>query len=714
MKNLLKASYFLILFGFLCLNSAAKSDDTGIFLKSINKAGFKTDIFTSTIFDSKIKIFKTNKNAFIESFSLPNSFYLTNLKDLGYKNIFIVCNSTYEEEGIFKCSNKIVEDLKPENFKYELIELNDSKNKEKVMISIYSRIDEADSIFVLPSNSFENNIKIGLLSNYLSSIYRSSKISVDNPNLTKKTFSQNMEDFLKSTSLELLIYSLVSLVIILFIGKLVIYIKNNRQNIDIKKVNNLSSDLIFGSFSININTKSFFLISIIFYFFLILQFISSTIESKTEYLKQMAVNILEFNMFAELSNKNYDRLIFYSYTYFVFFLILTSRFEYFFEFFQGLFKKIKNITVSNIGLKYCFIIFNFLCIVLFIVFNKFFSFELLLYVLLANLYIVFMLYKEKVDLFLLFTKKEKILILSTILLFSFGVFYYQNFSLRSVFRFEDLIGVPDRIVSLPYKKQTSDSALFNSLSEYNINYPLFIDEFLIYHPNYKKFINKNISKFDENNSNFIILSKSYERLIKGLLSNPVIIKNIEVSNFKNLVFIENPDANNISQLILNADLNCIYKTTNTFKVKVYYFEGTSFRNIEYDLGNVLGCNSVNQKYSFKLPPEISSKDFFMFEFSGMDRRFINTYKFENEENSLALKISEIGVKNNLYFYVTSNLTSGSEITNYTVSDKSDISFDNSDITENLNKLKRDKYIGNTFNVWSLEPYRLIVNEFDSK
>jgi len=707
MKNLLKASFFIFLIGVLFLTSGAKSGDTEVFLKVINNSGFKTDNFTSNSinFDSTTRLIKTNKNAFVETYSLPNSFFSKFTQELEYKILFFVCNSDYEEASLFKCSNNKVENLNPKNFRYEQVVLDDAKNDEKVIISSYTSNEGSSTIFVIPSSSFENNFKINLITDYLSSINKSSKVSVDNPNITEKTFSQNLDDYLKSTSLELFIYSIVTIFFALFVGKIIIYLRNNYKNLNFNIAFNLLEDFIFGSFSKNRYLKLFFISSITFYIILFLQFIPSYIGSKTVFLKQMVLNILEFNLFGELSKWNYDNVIFYSYTYFIIFLILVSRFDYLVEVIKNLFSKVKEYSVNQEAIKYTFIIPNILTTLLFISFNKFFSFEFLLYILLFNLFIGILLYKQKTDLFILFSLREKIIIVSSVIILSLGVFYYQNFSLRTSYKFENLIGVPDKIVSLPYKKQTSENVLFNNLSEYKINYPLFVDEFLIYHPNYSKYSNKNISKFDDSNSNYLVVSKTYERLVRGLLSNTDTIKNLESSSGQKLFFVNLPE-DNLSQVTLITDLNCSYKTTNTFKVKIYYFEGTSFKNTEFILGNILGCNSESQRYTFKLPVEVVSQNNFMLELLGIDLRFVNSLKFELEDKESIVNFKEITVKNNFYYYVSSTLNPDTEITNYFVSDKKDVSFDNSNITENLNTLKRDKFIGNTFNIWSNYSYRI--------
>jgi len=715
MKNLLRVSYYFILFSITFLLVGAQQEDSELFKNVITNSGFKLDLITSN--NSKIKpsITVKNQNALIETKFLPNNFFTDSLEGLNYKFIFFVCNSYYEEKGIFRCLNNYVEVLNSTNFKSDSIVLKDTKNNEVVNISIFSNNLSTTTIFVIPSNSFENNFKISLVSSYFSSLNRSSKVSVDNTITTNKNFFQILDEYLKSTSLELLIYSSIFLVTFVFVGKLLVYLKNKHKKIETREVFKLIDYFLFGSFSKNSFSKLLFIFSILIYILLFLQFISPFYGSYAVILKELAFDFLNFNIFREISSRNYTKVIFFTYSYFVIFIIIFSRFEYFIETIASLYTKFKTYSARKDSLKYFFIIINILSNLFLITFNKFYTFEFLLYLIILNLFLGIFLFKEKIDLYSVFSTKEKIIIAFVFLILSLSVFYYQNFIVKQTYTYENLIGISDKIVSLPYKKQAPENALFNNLADYNINYPLFIDEYLIFHPNYGKYYNKNISKFIETDINFVVTSKSYEDLIRLLLDKPDLVKNLPITKGSKLVYVNKSREDISSQLSIHLNLNCSYKSSSTFDINLYYIENNIFKKNKLLLGNVIGCVSENQKYSFKLPIDLSSKDAFFIEFLEKDNRYINSYLIEGENNkfpSLALK--EIGINNSFNYYVSSNLLPGSELTNYFLYDKKEISFDNSDITNNLNTLKRDKFIGEVFNIWSLELYRLIVNMYESK
>lgn len=98
--------------------------------------------------------------------------------------------------------------------------------------------------------------------------------------------------------------------------------------------------------------------------------------------------------------------------------------------------------------------------------------------------------------------KNKTKLASTILLtFVTGYALFIN-PKSSAFTNKDLIGVPHPLVYLPYLKAHTGDSFFNRL-EIQDKVPIVVDNYLISHPDYKKIINKPISRFTKEGSYII-------------------------------------------------------------------------------------------------------------------------------------------------------------------------------------------------------------------
>lgn len=707
MKSLLKINIYLILCLYISIVVFGKSEDSIIYNVFFKNTGFKFDIY-NTVSSGEI-LEKTEQNIFIETFSNPSNVFLNDIKHLNYKTVFFVCNSEYIEEGLFECSSSKFNFINNSNFKYEKIVLSDSKNNEKTELHLIS--GENISFFVINEKEFSSVEKKTLLTTYFKSINRSLSIGVDNPNVTEKTFKQNFDGYLNSTSFELVTYSLLTLLILIFFGKIIIYFKNNYKNIDLIKLKELSQEFVFGSFSQNIYAKTFISLIFIFYIFLIFQYIPDYIGSKTQFLRQLVEKAINFNFFEELSNSNYSDLIFFTYTYFVLFVVFVTRLDVVTYFIQNQYSKFIARKISSNSLKYLFVFVYILSLILLVNFIKTLSFEFLFFILILNLFTISVIYKEKIELYSLFSFNQKLVLITGTIFVTLGFFFFQTYFVRPSFRYDNLIGISDSIVSLPYKKQTSGNVLFNNLEEYKINYPLFIEEYLIFHNKFEKIENKNVKNFNEDDSNFIVTAKSQDRLLRGLLSNSKIFEKLSSSNKSRLIYLENKGLKDLS---LKVTVNCSDKTSTNFNIKAYYLENNkNFKNTEYILGNLLGCNKDSSEYVFKLPKELIEESNIVIEVLDKNPKFVDSISFLDLETNENISYKYLSIINNLYFYVNSSKGSNSDkFTNYFVNEKKEYSFESKNITENLNQLVKDKSVGNVFNIWSLEPFRIIVNEFD--
>lgn len=708
MRKLLKASFFIFIIGIFFPLTQAQSADIQIFSRVFKDSGLKIDAITYEEFQEDSDFKKKSHNALIDTFSLPNSVFSNSLKDLNYKILFFVCNSNYEEKDIFTCSTDEVANLSKDSKTYEVITLKDTKNNEEIIIHFFNT--PYTNIFVLNASLFENTDKLNMLSTYLGSINRSSRVSVDNPNISDKNFNQNLQDYLKSTTFEIFVYAIITFILVLLSSKIIVYLHKNYKNLNFKILINLIDDLFFGTFAKNKNIKLFLIVSILFYIVLFLQLVIGSSGSKTMFIKNLFLNFFDFNFFNKLSLNKLPEIIFYSYSYFLIFLFIVSKLDYVIQLILNLFNKVRYSETNSKNIKNLFLFLYIISIVLLVNFFNNFSFELLIFFTIFNILVFTLMARKSVDFYIYFSNKQKITITTIVLLLVGISIYFQNSSKAPSFKYENLIGISDKVVLLPYKKQTSEDVLFNSFKDTNLNYPLFVDEFLVFHPEYSKYLNKNISKFEEKDENFILVAKSSDRLLRGILSNPKILTNLDSSNNSRHILVNQSIPN--SDIYINLNVNCTYKDENNFRIKSYFTDRNSFKSSELNLGNLVGCNSDNKTYTFKLPNQILISENFIVQFINKDLRFINSFFFENSSKDTNLVYKEFEVKNNFYFYIESFKNSNGQISNYFVTDKTEISFGNTDFIENINILKKDKFIGNTFNIWSLDPYRIIINNLD--
>jgi hypothetical protein len=108
-------------------------------------------------------------------------------------------------------------------------------------------------------------------------------------------------------------------------------------------------------------------------------------------------------------------------------------------------------------------------------------------------------------------------------------------------RYQELIGVPDKVVMLPYRKEHSEEVLFDPMVLEDFDHSLFIDDYLIYHPSFTSIANKPLTGEVDLGGNSLIMgmdTDSYAKLLlqnesfRSTASSPSVSKNLLIPDFE--------------------------------------------------------------------------------------------------------------------------------------------------------------------------------------
>ena len=218
-----------------------------------------------------------------------------------------------------------------------------------------------------------------------------------------------------------------------------------------------------------------------------------------------------------VSTGGYFRLIVFFYEAVVITLILVLLLPSVVKIFKSAFFKISHARIKPEVKKYPIpiLILISLLIASFVDISESYWFLMLMMLILA-----FIIFKSKSDLdFINYSGKEKTWYICTaILIVGMGfLLKVREKNVEIAYGEEDLIGVVDEAVVLPYSKQLGEKTLIH---EYNLSgsWPVFVDHYLVYSPNHSRVENKNIKDFKKEGS-FYIQNGDLEDIISAIYSN---------------------------------------------------------------------------------------------------------------------------------------------------------------------------------------------------
>jgi len=335
-------------------------------------------------------------------------------------------------------------------------------------------------------------------------------------------------------------------------------------------------------------------------------------------------------------------------------------------------------------------------------------------ILLCLFYIIDSGYKNKIIYHSLFSYKEKLVLIIALFILIIGATNSVKFfpaSLEKVYR--DLIGVNHKIVMLPYYKDADPNEFFQDYS-INVNFPVFIDDYLIYDKKFKNIYNKNIKEFKANTNYIIVGDFSSDEFIKDLVLNNNLLNEFRVSGVSNLIKVNNDNLDFSQDINISIIIDCSIDIKPT-TISIAKVNDESKKKLEYnDLLYFLGCNNdqSSQTLSYKVPfnTDINKGDIFYIK--GIDFKYVKALSMTAENKQLNIDYYKIPTTN--YF---SKITNGNDVYVYGSNTKN-IDFTNNvlnsnefSISPNINKLKENGFIGNQFTIWTIKPFQILkVNE----
>lgn len=173
-----------------------------------------------------------------------------------------------------------------------------------------------------------------------------------------------------------------------------------------------------------------------------------------------------------------------------------------------------------------------------------------------------------------YTKKERfVLILASLLILFSGMFF--RFGRKDGvldYKYEDLIGISDEVVLLPYSKQVGSNTLINEY-KFSGSEPVFVDQYLVYSPIHSRIENKSASDF-KNEGSFYIQNGDLEEIVKTINKNTDLLNVMLSESPSNLFRIKNPRLLTDEKVNIEITFSCEKKDIDLDKIKadIYYVD----------------------------------------------------------------------------------------------------------------------------------------------
>jgi len=282
---------------------------------------------------------------------------------------------------------------------------------------------------------------------------------------------------------------------------------------------------------------------------------------------------------------------------------------------------------------------------------------------------------------------------------------HQN-SLGREYTYERLMGRKDELITLPYTKDWSDSALFSQFSYFGSS-SIYADGYLIHKYGAKKIINLPISEFDDTNKEFTINYQDPYKLGTWIINIPNLenyLTRNEYSSFFILNMNEITLADYRPEIIAEISFNCSFKIgSRSIKLRNIFPE-----NNTYDLIEFPGCKNNGKDVetfvsTIKLNDISYGRSAALIE--GIEPKFIKKLSLSYNNVPIRMKFinTDIDYEANFKIIYNSNQES-TQIINYSTEILDEITIENepteNDISKPINKLIKLKKLKNPFIIWS--------------
>ena len=279
---------------------------------------------------------------------------------------------------------------------------------------------------------------------------------------------------------------------------------------------------------------------------------------------------------------------------------------------------------------------------------------------------------------------------------------------------EDLIGVIDEVVFLPYSKQFGKDTVINEYS-FSGSEPVFVDNYLVYAPNHARIENKNAKEF-KNEGVFYIQNGDLEDIVSAIYSNESLsneLRSEEPSNFFRIKNFEKETGG--SEPEIQITFSCKRQDLGMDKIKLdyYYFEDNEVSHDNKTLLYFPGCSKINEHETYKVKLEMPFTD--------------SEFLFMRLVDVLKSDIQEVEILNGDQVYLPDYFSKGRgneiidsggltnsaivPVTNYIFGDSYDLNFDMTldeegkfDTSVPINELIKEGKLKDRFLIWSTKKY----------
>ncbi len=320
---------------------------------------------------------------------------------------------------------------------------------------------------------------------------------------------------------------------------------------------------------------------------------------------------------------------------------------------------------------------------------------------------------------LTFTGKEKIVSFATltlVLALGLGINFY-NAKKPVPERTQALIGVDDSVVMLPYKKIHSQEAFFEPMLLENFEHPLFIDDLLVYHPNYAEIQNKKLNSKAAVSGDFLLMGMDPKDYKKAVLSLPNLRKVLVQEEFSAFIYPSRFKYDFGATYSLNLSLTCSPEIKEkSVELLVHYLEDSKLSTKEIDLLVFPGCLDT-ETIDFSLPidmPYIPS-DELLLEIKDLPQELkVESLEFFVNENAVVMQFLKFANKREI---LVSSLSASPkrvlQVFTYGLPKEKDFSRklgEEFDLGTLATELKHQGFVKNPFILWSTDSAVLIRNE----
>jgi len=310
-----------------------------------------------------------------------------------------------------------------------------------------------------------------------------------------------------------------------------------------------------------------------------------------------------------------------------------------------------------------------------------------------------------------YTRRERIvytLVLFTLI--SFIILYsMQLIHINQRYKYEKLLNDNTRIIPLPYYKDFDSDRLFETFY-FDESFPLFVNEYMIYHPNFKYINLVPLKDFSINNEkNFYVILKDDYSLLQDAINIPKLDEFITGKEFSKYFYFNNAEFDINKQYIFNITISCRESSIKPTYISLSYKNDARMENFNITrLLNFPGCIK-GEDVRFQVPTNAKHlKNKILYK---VDQLNDNIEAFSLTENGVDVEMKNIVKidKNKLYVAKEVKTTAEDTITVYLPTlreNQKPIRFDTSpktgkkDISDPINNLIQLGKLKDQFIIWS--------------